>query len=113
MTMEGVTNPFSTDVFADFFEEAGFGQQAAFFSALPQNQTGVQQQFFTNQFQDVLNQFLGALGGQIRAGEDPTLTFADFTADFPFQQTFAGTSPFLRGGPSRSRFSPPARSIFF
>jgi hypothetical protein len=116
--MPPFTNPFENDVgwgnvWGDFFEEP-YGQPGAgYFSALPQSQTPVQQRFYQNRYPDVYNQFLGEAGGQIRAGQLPTLRFGNFAQNFPYQQSFATTPPLLRGGPSLSRFAPRARSFFF
>lgn len=108
------------DVFTDFLESQ---PETAFNVALDQfGPTGNQRNFFQNEFQNILNQFLGVLGGQAQAGETPNALFTDFLAGgtvlpgqspFGFQNTFATTAPSLRGGPARNLFAPPSRSFFF
>lgn len=104
---------FGTNLFADFLEDPGFGQRAAFFSQQGRFGTSqARQGFFENRFSQFQNQFLGNLGQQILRGEDPTLRFADFVQDIDFNREFASTPPNLRGS-FASRFAPQARFINF
>ena len=66
MTMQ----PFNA--FQDFLEESDVGQRANFFSRAGTGGTPTRTRFFENQFANIQNQFLGALGAQIRGGEQPT-----------------------------------------
>ncbi len=99
--------------FLDFLEEGPGGPEAAFFSF--QDQFGgspAQQRFFSGQFPQIQQEFLGQLGQQIRQGGQPSGTFVNFLENFPFTQRFAGLTPFERGGARRSQFAPRTRSLF-
>ena len=90
--------------------------QAGFFSAFqPQSQTPNQRRYFQNQFQNIHNEFLGALGSQIRQGQDPTLRFPDFlggsTGAPTLDQRFRQAAPQERGI-FDAPFAPPTRFIF-
>ena len=105
MTMQ-FDNPFQ-----DFLEESDVGQRANFFSRAGTRGTPTRSRFFENQFASIQNQFLGALGAQIRGGEQPTLTFEGFLNDFSFNDAFIGAPPAFRGQ-FPSRFAPRTRFIF-
>ncbi len=107
MTMQPSGFPFQ-----DFLEESDVGLRANFFSRPGTRGTPTRSRFFENQFATIQNQFLGALGAQIRGGEQPTLKFEDFLNDFDFQRAFLGAPPAQRGQ-FPSRFNPRTRSIFF
>lgn len=109
MTMQNDT--FGSGLFDDFLETT---PEAAFFAASPDfGSTPNRQSFFQNQFRNIHNQFLGALGKQIQGGEDPTLRFTDFLQEPEFfQQQFFATPPAFRGGLPQSVFAPPTRTLF-
>jgi len=69
---------FNTSPFLDFLEGSEFGPRINFLSRMPSSFGTGQQQAFSNLFQPTFNQFLGRLGGQIRQGQPPTLSFNDF-----------------------------------
>ena len=106
MTMQPFENPFS-----DFLEFDETGRRASFFSRPGTGGTPTRTRFFENQFASIQNQFLGALGSQIRGGEAPTLTFGNFLDDFNFNDAFFGASPASRGQ-FPSRFAPRTRFLF-
>ena len=87
--------------------EAAFFSQPDLFGTSPRAR-----QFFRGQFRNVHNQFLGALGAQLRQGASPDLRFTDFLnqPNF-FQQQYRSQPPALRGK-SSSRFAPPTRFDF-
>lgn len=100
---------FGENPFDEFLEEE---PRALFFSF--QDQFGPSprsREFFRNQFSNIHDEFLGALGSQIRGGELPTLRFSDFLQNFDFGSRFASTPPSLRGF-FPSQFAPPARFLF-
>jgi len=105
-------NPFGQDVFRDFLEQE---PRTAFFSF--QNQFGRsphQRRFFQGQFQDIYNEYLGALGSQIRSGQAPTKRFAGFLENLPFTNRFSSLPPTMRpGGGFSSRFAPRSRFLTF
>ena len=71
-----------------------------------------QRRFFSNQFSDVYNQFLGALGTQARAGQMPSMRFTDFLQQKPFSERFTSQPPAFRGV-FQSSLAPRARKLFF
>jgi hypothetical protein len=89
--------------------------KASFFSF--QNQFGKspnQRRFFQNQYETIMNEFLGAQGQQLRQGMSPQElpSFVDFLGPFNFADRFASTPPSARGART-SRFSPRAVFDFF
>lgn len=94
--------------YADFLDLA---PESAFFSTPTfQQATPNLRNFLQTGFRDFHNEFLGALGSQIRGGNLPTLRFPDFLQDVPFQQRFQES----RFGPrsQTAQFNPRTRSIF-
>ena len=106
MTMQPFDNPFK-----DFLSDPDVGFRADFFSRPGTRGTPTRSRFFENQFNTVQNQFLGALGAQIRGGEAPTLTGTQFLDTFDFSNFFAGQPPAFRGQ-FPSRFAPRTRFLF-
>ena len=100
--------------FLDFLEQE---PRAAFFSDpgfLQQRQKSPRRKrFFENQFSNIHNQFLGALGAQIRGGETPTGRFTDFLGGFDFEREYAGMPPSLRGDFTMSLLNPKTRFLPF
>lgn len=105
MTMQ----PFNA--FQDFLEFDETGQRANFFSRPGTRGTPTRSRFFENRFSTIQNQFLGALGAQIRGGEAPTLSFENFLNDFNFNREFLAAPPASRGQ-FPSRFAPRTRTFF-
>jgi hypothetical protein len=68
--------------------------------------------WYQGQFGDVYNQYLGALGSQVRGGGAPSLSWADYLNNIPFTQRYAALSPEMAGRGVR-RFSPGTRQIYF
>lgn len=87
--------------------------RAAFFSFQDQfgRQGGNQRRFFSNRFQQIHDEFLGRLGGQLRSGGNPTETFTDFLGGLNFGNRFRSTAPSLRGS-NPGQFAPPTRFDF-
>ena len=107
----------SDNPFMDFLE---YEPEAAYYSS-PAGGAGTgafaqgtpnQKRYYQNQFQNTYNEFLGALGGQIRAGEDPTMRFTDYLEDIPWTERYAALTPEMAGRRT-SRFSPGTRQIYF
>ncbi len=84
------------------------------------NQLGrgtAQGRFFGGRFENIRDEFLGQLGGQIQGsesqrGEAPTLRFTDFLENFDFDRRFRSTAPSLRGQGGQARFRPPTQFRF-
>ena len=73
-------------------------------------------QFFQRSFGDIYNQYLGALGSQIRGGGAPEMRFQDFLESDPFTKRYTSMTPEMRGtfGSERARTSAPStRFIYF
>ena len=96
--------------FLDFLEET---PQAAYFGMPGRaRQTPNQRRFFEQQFRNVHNQFLGALGRQITSGQQPTLRFAtDFLPGYDPQAAFL-EQPFGVREATRGAFAPPIRYFY-
>ena len=69
-------------------------------------------QYYQNQYRDVYNEFLGALGSQIRGGNAPTLRWTDYLEDYPFPERYAALSP-TQAGRGRQQFSPRTRQLYY
>lgn len=79
-------------------------------SYLPQfNLSQNQKKFFQNNYQDIFNEYLGALGQQIRQGQSPNLKFTDYLSQTPFTERYSSLSPEQRGETQQGRFSPRTR----
>ncbi len=108
--MSMLNEPFNNP-FAQFLEDAPEGFRANLFSRPGVTSTPTRSRFFTNQFADIQNRFLGALGAQIRTGEQPTLTGEQFLNQFDPNRFFLSQAPAFRGQ-FPSRFAPRTRTLF-
>ena len=45
--------------------------------------------YFSNQYQPIYNQFMGALGGQVMQGQTPDMTFGGFMGNYPWMKEFS------------------------
>ena len=103
----------SNNPFADFFEDYPL---AAYYSSPRGSEFSGQspntQRYYQNQFQNVYNEYLGALGQQIRSGADPTLRFVDYLETTTFTERYAALPPQM-GGRSTRQYSPGTRQIYF
>jgi len=95
------------------------GMSPAAYQAIPMDARATQapasqarRRVYDNQFQNVYNDYLGALGTQIQQGAAPTLRFADYLERNPFTERYAALTP-QQAGRSVSRFSPSMRQIYF
>jgi len=103
----------SDNSFADFLTDY---PQAAYYSS-PRGtafsgQSANTQKYYQNQFQNVYNEFLGALAQQGRGGQDLTLRFADYLETTPFTERYAALPPQMAGRTTR-QFGPGTRQIYF
>ena len=103
----------SNNSFADFLTDY---PQAAYYSS-PRGtafsgQSANTQKYYQNQFQNVYNEFLGALAQQGRGGQDLTLRFADYLETTPFTERYAALPPQIAGRTTR-QFGPGTRQIYF
>ena len=113
----------SSTPFADFSNKNVWGvpspmlleqmePEAAFYSAFdPRAMTPNMRQFLPQAFRQAHNEFLGALGAQVRQGEaTPSALFGNFAAQFPLMQRFQ-ESQFAPQFNVR-QFNPSTRSLF-
>jgi len=67
-----------------------------------------QQKWLQGQYGDIWNQYLGALGSQMRQGQSPNMPWTDFLQNLPFSERFGNLSP-EQQGKDYSKFAPPLR----
>lgn len=112
-TLFGSGNAFSGFLEAEptaayYSSPAGWAGQGAFAQGSPN-----QRRYYQNQFQNIYNEFLGALGSQIRPeGGEPNLLFSEYLEDIPWAAKYAALTPDMAGRRT-SRFSPGTRQIYF
>ena len=75
--------------------------QAAYYSS-PAGQTfgaqgSRQQRYFQQNYQDVYNQYMGALGQQMRQGQNPNLSFQQFLEQDPWTSRYSQLPQAARG----------------
>jgi hypothetical protein len=94
--------------------------QAAYYSsptgqafASPQGRsTPRRQRYFQQGYGDVFNQYMGALGQQIRSGTDPNLTFQSFLESDPWTSRYAQLPQGMRGV-NTSMYNPRTRFLYY
>ena len=90
--------------------------QAAYYSSPTGTSFGRQsprrQRYFQQNFQDVYNQYLGALGTQLREGEQGSLTFQDFIATDPWTSRYSQLPQGMRGV-NTGMYSPRTRFLYY
>jgi hypothetical protein len=111
MAEQNTSGFFGPNVFQQFLEEEPRAAYFALDKPFGSTSTPRQKGFFQNQFQNIQDEYLGALGRQIKDDRLPTLRFSDFLKDFPFSKRYAATPPQYRGDFPR-QFSPPTRFLF-
>jgi len=67
------------------------------------------QQYWSGQYGNVMSQYLGSIGSDIRADREPAENFVDYLGRYPWTERYTALSPSMRGGSSMSRFAPAAR----
>jgi len=100
--------------FADFESFLEDVPEAAYYSAAPftGGMTPTQRQYWSGQYGNIQNQYMGALGQQMRAGQRPSMQFTDFLETYPWTERYTALSPRLRPGAGTTRFSPGVRRYF-
>ena len=103
MPEDSTNNPF-----LDFLESA---PQAAFYGAAsPFIKTRGQRNVAADVFQRTLQDFNAEIGRRVLANEDPALRLTDFLQGQDFTRRFAQATDAI---PSRSRFTPKTRRLYF
>lgn len=130
--------PEESNLWKDYFE-LGYEPEAAYYSAAPfgargtaQNPFGRQvfdtsgqisagtggfapaaQRYWSGQFGNVHNQWVGEVGRRMKSEQDPMgLSFVDFLEQYPWTERYSSMSPRLRAGGDTSRFSPSTRYMY-
>jgi len=70
------------------------------------------QQYWSGQYGNVVNQYMGQWGRSLRAGQKPSMTFTDFLEQYPWTQRYSALSPRMRPGGTTSRFAPAVRRMY-
>ena len=91
-----------------------YAPQAAYYSASPfgGESSPAAQQYWSGQYGNVHNQFMGELGRSYRRGEEPTMSFVDYLDQYPFTERYTALGPQMRAGGSTGRFAPSARYMY-
>ena len=111
-------NPFG-DFYSDMLE---MDPQMAYLGKLTNQDFGginpVQQKrardYFSNQYSNIYNEYLGQKGREYEQKTDPSkmTTFSDFLSNVPFTSRYSEITPYQRGM-STQRFAPSTRYIFY
>ena len=89
--------------------------ESAYFSASPfgGGYSPSEQRYWSGQYGNVMNQYLGSMGESFRQGQEPSTTsFVDFLSQYPWTDRYTSMSPRLRPGGGTSRFAPSVRRFF-
>ena len=70
------------------------------------------QRYFQQNFQDVYNQYLGALGTQTRSGQDPAMSFESFLRTDPWTSRYAQLPQGMRGV-NTGMYNPRTRFLYY
>mgnify|MGYP004453707231 FL=1 len=104
----GINNPFlgylESEPAAAYYSSP---RGSAFMGTAP-----ARREYYQDQYQNVYNEFLGALGSQIRGGGVPTMKWTDYLEDYPFTERYAALSPTQAGRGTR-QFSPRTRQLYY
>jgi hypothetical protein len=74
--------------------------------------TPAQQQYWSGQYGNVLNQYKGELGRRMRQGNPPGLSFTEFLENYPWTERYTALPPSLTPGVTPTRFAPSVRYMY-
>jgi hypothetical protein len=98
---------------AAYYSAAPFGTGATAATPFGGGYSPAAQGYWSGQYGNVMNQFMGQAGRRMRAGEDPSsLSFVDYLEEYPWTERYTSMSPRLRAGGATSRFNPAARYMY-
>ncbi|MAH45277.1 hypothetical protein CMI37_05585 [Candidatus Pacearchaeota archaeon] len=97
---------------AAYYSAAPFGTGMSAASPFGGGAAPAAQQYWSGQYGNVMNQYVGELGRSMRAGEAPTMTFTDYLQQYPWTQRYSAMSPAMRPGGRTSRYAPAARRYY-
>ena len=72
----------------------------------------VQQQYWSGQYGNVLNQYKGELGRRMRQGNPPGLSFTEFLENYPWTERYTALPPSMTPGGASTRFAPSVRYMY-
>jgi|TARA_R100000306_G_scaffold61621_1_gene64764 hypothetical protein len=97
---------------AAYFSAAPFGTRATAANPFGGGYSPASQRYWSGQYGNVMNQYVGEAGRRMRAGQDPSsMSFFDYLEQYPWTERYSSISPLLRGG-GVSRFNPSARYMY-
>jgi hypothetical protein len=91
---------------AAYYSAAPFGAGASTGSPFGEGYAPAAQQYWSGQYGNVMNQYMGSMGRSMRAGQEPEMSFVDYLEQYPWTQRYTALSPAMRPGGSTSRFAP-------
>ena len=90
--------------------------QAAYFSSPTGQSFGAgsprQQRYFQQNYQDTFNQYMGALGQQLREGQSPNLSFQQFLEQDPWTSRYSQLPQAARGV-NTGMYNPRTRHLYY
>jgi hypothetical protein len=95
---------------------AGMPPQATYYSSPTGQSFGAgsarKQRSYQQGYGDTFNQWMGALGQQVRSGADPTLTFESFLESDPWTSRYAQLPQGMRGV-NTGMYNPRTRFLYY
>ena len=96
-----------------YYSSAPFGAGSTTESPWGGGYAPAAQQYWSGQYGNVFNQYLGNIGRSLRSGQDHEVSFTEYLDQYPFMQRYSSLSPSMRpGGSGASRYSPTTRYMF-
>ena len=102
---------------AAYYSAAPFGTGASAASPFGGGFSPAAQSYWSGQYGNIMNQYLGEAGRSYRGGKpgDPTppfTKFTDFLEQYPWTERYTALTPRGRPGGSTARFTPSARRMY-
>jgi len=95
-----------------YYSAAPFGGGTTQASPFGEGFSPAAQQYWSGQYGNVYNQFMGDVGRSYRRGEEPAMSFVDYLDQYPFTERYTALGPQMRPGSRTARFSPATRYIY-
>ena len=71
---------------------------AQYFASLQSAEMGPwARRYFSNMYDPIYNQYMGAMGRQVKKGQEPTQTFQNFLDQFKWTKQLQQLSPYQKG----------------
>ena len=97
---------------ATYYSAEPFGAGTSAASPFGGGYSPASQQYWSGQYGNVMNQYMGTVGKSLREGEFPSLTFTDYLGQYPWTERYTALSPSMRQGGGISRFAPSVRRMY-